>query len=175
MVEIIISVLLSIIAICLIIIVLKFSKVHKSDKTAIAPAKQQPENSTPSEHPKNTVASPHTIPDDVVFDERNLPVRTARSRKKKVNYGKDFNAFLVKGGTIYHKRSCKKLNGKKINTKHIYECIADKNKKACPICKPRTEIHEWYKVKFPDSFYVTASEEKEAVQLSLFDVTTADE
>lgn len=71
-----------------------------------------------------------------------------------MNYGKDFNAYLVKGGTIYHKKSCKKLAGKKVVIKHVYECIADKNKKPCPYCKPRTEIHEWYIAKFPDSIYV---------------------
>ncbi len=110
------------------------------------------------------------IPNDVVFDNRNLPVRTSRSKKKKVNYGKGFNAYLVKGGTKYHKKSCKKLTGKKITTKHIYECIADIHKKACPICKPQTEIHEWYKAKFPDSIYVKSIVyTDETNQVSLFD------
>jgi len=121
------------------------------------------------ENAKNAPRNLCIIPDDVVFDDRNLPVRTSRSKKKKVNYGKDFNAFLVKGGTLYHKKSCKKLKGKKITTKHIYECIADKNKKPCPVCKPRTKTHEWYNAKFPDSPYAKASNYDKEEQLSLFD------
>ena len=167
--------LLSIIAVCLIIIVHYFSKLPKNNKSNTPFTEEQILKN--SEYTKNTHLDPCVIPSDVVFDERNLPVRASRSRKKKVNYGKDFNAYLVKGGTIYHKKSCKKLNAKKITTKHIYECIADKNKKACPICKPRIEIHEWYKAKFPDSVYVKSTSEDigiEREQVSLFDFSNAE-
>lgn len=163
-------VLLSIIAACLIAIVYFFFKLSKTDESEDIPLMDnQPQVSTLENAKSTSHKDSGAIPDDVVFDDRNLPVRTSRSRKRKVNYGKDFNAYLVKGGTIYHKKSCKRLTGKKVVTKHIYECIADKNKRACPYCKPRTEIHEWYKAKFPDSVYVKAiihSEKSEQTALS---------
>ena len=157
--RIIIYVLLSLVAIlliCLIAMVYHYSELSRSKKADITVTDEPPQPKV-LDNTKSTTRNPSMIPNDVVFDNRNLPVRTTRSKKKKVNYGKDFNAYLVKGGTIYHKKSCKKLSGKRVNTKHIYECIADKNKKACPFCKPQTEIHEWYKAKFPDSIYVQAS------------------
>ena len=162
-------VLLSIIAICLIVIVYYFSKWSKTNEPDVALVDEPPQPKI-LENTKKTTFNPCMIPNDVIFDKRNLPVRTSRSKKKKVNYGKDFNAYLVKGGTIYHKKSCNKLRGKKVITKHIYECIADKNKKACPFCKPRTEIHEWYKEKFPDSIYAKAPIDTVAKQVSLFDL-----
>lgn len=160
--------LLLIIVICLIAIVYYYFKSSKSKETKVLFVEEpQITQIKSSEISSVVLLSPGAIPNDVVFDDRNLPVRTTRSRKKKINYGKDFNAYLVKGGTIYHKKSCKKLAGKKVVTKHVYECIADKNKKPCPVCKPRTEIHEWYKAKFPDSVYVKESEPQ--VQMSIFD------
>ncbi len=157
--------LLLIIVICLIAIVYYFFRSSKDKETKVLFIDEPQIKS--SEISSTAPLNPGIIPNDVVFDDRNLPVRTTRSRKKKINYGKDFNAYLVKGGTIYHKKSCKKLAGKKVVTKHVYECIADKNKKPCPVCKPRTEIHEWYKAKFPDSVYVKESEQQ--VQMSFID------
>lgn len=161
--------LLSIIAVCLIVMIYYLSKLSKKKETS---------NTTPilvsaiNTKPASTNTTPNTIPDDVAFDNKNLPYRTSRSSKLKVNYGKDFNAYLVKGGTIYHKKTCKRLSGKKIVIKHIYECIADKNKKACPYCNPRTQIHEWYEEKFPDSLFVQAvrsqnTKPKETLKFSL--------
>lgn len=165
--------LLAIIAVCLIIIAYLFFKLQKNNKPDAVFIEDQPKNSVQT---KTLVTDVCAIPDDVVFDERNLPVRTTRSMKRKVNFGKDFNAYLVKGGTLYHKKSCKKLKGKKYTTKHIYECIADKNKRACPICNPRTETHDWYKAKFPDSVYVKATEQyTNTEQLSLFDYAESED
>ena len=159
-------------AFCLIAMVYYLYHLFNTNKPETTIAEEPPQQNI-SEKVKNKTLTSNTIPDDVVFDNNNLPVRATRSRKKKVNYGKDFNAYLVKGGTIYHKRSCKKLNGKKITTRHIYDCIADDNKRPCPICKPRTEIHEWYKAKFPDSIYVTSTvyfdDSFDATQISLLD------
>lgn len=145
----------------------------KDKETDVVNVEVQPETEPPEVH-KTVITNPSAIPDDVAFDNNNLPYRLSRSLKKKINYGKDFNAYLVKGGTIYHKKSCKKLKDRKLTTKHVYECIADKNKKACPYCKPRAEIHEWYVAKFPDSIYAQAaksnnSTEEEYTQLNLFD------
>ena len=165
----IIVVLLSIIAICLISLVYYFFK-YSGDNEPDNIIVDEPPQPKVLENTKNTILNPCMIPNDVVFDDRNLPVRTSRSKKKKVNYGKDFNAYLVKGGTIYHRKSCQKLSGRKITTKHIYECIADKNKRACPVCKPQTDIHEWYKVKFPDSKYVKTTAYTDKTQISLFDL-----
>ena len=150
--ELLLFVLLLIITVCTTAILYYVFKSSKKNQAA-PPIEDEP-HTPPPEIPKFIYNNPYSIPYDVVFDDRNLPVRTTRSKKKKVNYGKDFNAYLVKGGTIYHKKSCKKLIGKKVVTKHVYECIADKNKRPCPYCKPRTEIHEWYIAKFPDSVYV---------------------
>lgn len=150
--EFILYALLLIITACSIAILYYIFKSSKKNDDNVHVADEPPVE--PFEIAKKIIISPDSIPHDVVFDDRNLPVRTTRSKKRKVNYGKDFNAYLVKGGTIYHKKSCKKLAGKKVVTKHVYECIADKNKKPCPYCKPRTEIHEWYIAKFPDSIYV---------------------
>lgn len=69
------------------------------------------------------------------------------------------------------------MNGKKVVIKHIYECIADKNKKACPYCKPRTKIHKWYEEKFPDSVFVqsvNSPDLEKNIQLSLIDVPCED-
>lgn len=167
--ETIIVVLLSIIAICLIALVYYFFKCLGDNETDNIIVEEPPQPKV-LENTKNTAFNPCMIPNDVVFNDRNLPVRTSRSKKKKVNYGKDFNAYLVRGGTIYHRKSCQKLSGRRITTKHIYECIADKNKKPCSVCKPQTDIHEWYKIKFPDSKYVKATAYTDETQLSLFDL-----
>lgn len=169
--DIILYILLVVIAVSLVAIVYLFYKLSKKEaetnKTII-------HNHIDTN--KSTVVTSCQIPDDVAFDSKNLPYRTTRSDKRKVNYGKDFNAYLVKGGTLYHKKSCDKLKDKTVIVKHIYECIADKNKKPCSYCEPRAKIHEWYVEKFPDSIYVQSEQAQpaelaQAEQLTLFDGT----
>ena len=75
--------LLLIIVICLIAIVYYFfrSSKNKETKVLFVDEPQIKSLETSSAVPLN----PGIIPNDVVFDDRNLPVRTTRSRKKKIN------------------------------------------------------------------------------------------
>lgn len=83
--------------------------------------------------------APTRLPEGYAVDENGLPYKA----NKQYGWGREFNAFVTDGGKCYHRSKCKVLEGKKKRLVHRYKAM--EKYKPCELCKPRTDVADWWK------------------------------